>query len=332
MSLPVVLIIIGLTVLSGLFLAWMYGRWPFIKMEERCASADVKALPEAPPFVGTDRVLFFSPHPDDESLAIGGSIARAVAAGAEVHICWMCSGDGFLLDALLLRIKDQIGGEHTPEMCVDLGRKRLQEALSAGNTLGVHHERLTLMGYADDTLLQMFTTPDVVVTSPFTKRSTGPYSNALSFEEDYTGANTLRHVRELIDTVKPTIVYATAPVDTDTDHQATGGFVMKALESIGQLAILRSYVVHGGDYGVKEIMEYPIPRGLHKEMALSPPPINSGYSWIKTSLDEQTVNTKYAAIQCHASQVEIMQGYMQSFVRTNELYTHLDLAQATLPK
>ncbi len=332
MSSSVVFIVVGVLVVGGLFLAWMYGRWPFIKTEAQCAAADVAGLPEAPAFARTDRVLFFSPHPDDESLAIGGSIARAVAAGAEVHICWMCSGDGFLLDAILLRLKDQIGGQHTPEMCVDLGRKRLQEALRAGATLGVHPRHLTLMGYADDTLLQMFTSPDVVVTSPFTKRSKGPYSNTLSFEEDYTGAKAQQHVRALIDTVNPTIAYATAPIDTDSDHQATGFFVMKALESLGKLPILRSYVVHGGDYGVKEITEYPIPRGLHKDMALSPPPIKSGYNWIKTSLDQPTVDTKYAAVQCHASQVEIMQGYMQSFVRTNELYAHLDSAQRCLPK
>ena len=89
---------------------------------------------------------------------------------------------------------------------------------------------------------------------------------------------------------------------------------------------LRSYIVHGGDYGLPEITEYPIPRGLHSDMALNPPPLRTGYAWTKLTLDQRAVQIKYHAIQAHVSQIEIMQGYMQSFVRTNELYTLLDRA------
>lgn len=315
-----------------LFLSWMYGRWPFITKEEAVARAEVADLPEAPGFQSTDRVLFFSPHPDDESLGTGGSIASAVAAGAEVHICWMCAGDGYLIDAMLLRLQGEIPAVPSPEACLDLGRLRLKEALAAGEMLRVPRNHLVLMGYADATLLNMFIHPESVATSTYTKKSKGPYAHTVSFNEDYTGANAERHVRDLIDSVDPTIVYATAPLDTDADHQGTAFFVIKALESAGKLPLLRGVVIHGGDYLVPEITEYPIPRGLHAEMALNPPPIAKGYRWTRTSLSTQAVGLKYDAVKCHASQVDIMQGYMQSFVRTNELFATLTPEQAAPPK
>src|SRR5438094_488409 len=40
-----------------------------------------------------DRVLILAPHPDDESLAAGGLIQRAVAAGAATRIVFATDGD-----------------------------------------------------------------------------------------------------------------------------------------------------------------------------------------------------------------------------------------------
>ena len=40
-----------------------------------------------------DRVLVLAPHPDDESLACGGIIQRALARGARVRIVFLTYGD-----------------------------------------------------------------------------------------------------------------------------------------------------------------------------------------------------------------------------------------------
>ncbi|MFN0023045.1 MAG: PIG-L deacetylase family protein [Parvularculaceae bacterium] len=40
------------------------------------------------------RILVIAPHADDESLGMGGTIARAVAAGAEVHVALMTGSGG----------------------------------------------------------------------------------------------------------------------------------------------------------------------------------------------------------------------------------------------
>jgi N-acetylglucosamine malate deacetylase 1 len=41
----------------------------------------------------TERVLLIAPHPDDEILGCGGSIAKLAAAGHEVRIAYLTSGE-----------------------------------------------------------------------------------------------------------------------------------------------------------------------------------------------------------------------------------------------
>ena len=41
------------------------------------------------------RLMVFSPHPDDETLAAGGLIQRVLSLGGSVKVVFMTSGDGF---------------------------------------------------------------------------------------------------------------------------------------------------------------------------------------------------------------------------------------------
>jgi len=318
-----------------LYLSWLNGWFPFITAEEKQAQSDIANLPTAPAFTKADRILIFSPHPDDESLSCGGSVAEAIAAGAQVYICWMCAGDGFALDADLLKDRHQLPDTTSSGLMYDLGVMRLQEARNAGAVLGVPADHLFLMGYGDSTLTQMFTYPDSLVTSGYTLKNKGPYANTISFNQDYRGTNVQSHVHTLIDSLNPTIVYAPAPLDSNYDHQATSFFVIKALQSMGQLHLMRNYIVHGGDYNISiaNISEYPIPHDLHMDMALNQPPVGKGYNWTKTLLQPNNETTKNNAISAHVSQMEIMSGFLQAFVRTNELYALLDTTtQLGLPR
>jgi glucosamine-6-phosphate deaminase len=38
------------------------------------------------------RVLIFSPHPDDDVISMGGTLARLVEQGHEVHVAYQTSG------------------------------------------------------------------------------------------------------------------------------------------------------------------------------------------------------------------------------------------------
>lgn len=69
----------------------------------------------------TVNVLVFSPHPDDDIIGCGGSIARHIQKGNHVAIVYMTSGEFGSL-------------EHLPE---DLARIREVEAAEAARSLGV---------------------------------------------------------------------------------------------------------------------------------------------------------------------------------------------------
>src|SRR3546814_4416959 len=49
------------------------------------------------------RVAVVAPHPDDEILGCGGTMARAAAAGAEVHVVVVTRGQPPLFDEELVR-------------------------------------------------------------------------------------------------------------------------------------------------------------------------------------------------------------------------------------
>jgi LmbE family N-acetylglucosaminyl deacetylase len=321
-----------------LYISWLYGWFPFTIPEQNQAQSDIDTLKVAPDFKSTDRILIFSPHPDDESLSCGGTVSKALDAGAQVFICWMCAGDGFQLDAELLKLKHQLPDNDTlSDLMLDLGKLRLQEARNAGDSLGLPANHLFLMGYGDSTIFQMFTYPDSLVTSDYTNVNKGPYPNTISYNEEYRGRNVEKNIHSLIDSLQPTIIYAPSPIDDNIDHAHTGMFVIKAFQSFGKSTMaLRNYIVHGGDYNITigNISEYPIPHGLHTDMALNQPvlPASKSYFWVKTLLSTKNENVKYSGICAHVSQMEIMSGFLQAFVRTNELYAVLDSAQMVLPR
>jgi LmbE family N-acetylglucosaminyl deacetylase len=51
------------------------------------------ALPDVHMPQSGQRVLVFSPHPDDESIGVGGYIAQSIENGANVEIVLVTNGD-----------------------------------------------------------------------------------------------------------------------------------------------------------------------------------------------------------------------------------------------
>jgi LmbE family N-acetylglucosaminyl deacetylase len=71
------------------------------------------------------RALILSPHPDDETMGCGGTIALYGAKGTEIHVVVVSDGA-------------KIYPEGTPE-AVDIVQARKRETLDAAKTLGVAH-------------------------------------------------------------------------------------------------------------------------------------------------------------------------------------------------
>ncbi len=277
----------------------------------------VAALPQAPAFSATDRVLLLSPHPDDETLCCAGMLQQAVAAGAAVYVAWLTSGDGFEWDAVLLRRTPDPGDA----AMLELGRQRMNEARTAAEVLGIPQAHLRFLGYPDQGLLRLFLDYYYL---PFTAPHTGvdrvPYPGTLSPGAAYTGENLERDLEKLLEETRPTVVLAPSPLDAHPDHRATGDLTLRVLGKRKELGKARFWIVHGG-------LEWPLPKGLHKNLPLEPPPRGRGLPWQRVNLSPEQIEAKLQAARAHHSQMLILGRFMEAFVRQNELLSPLPLPE-----
>lgn len=80
-----------------------------------------------------ERVLFMAPHPDDEVLGCGGTIAKFTSAAREVHVGYLTSGEN--------------GSRDVP--AAELGVLREREARAAMSVLGVDPDNLAFLRIGD---------------------------------------------------------------------------------------------------------------------------------------------------------------------------------------
>jgi LmbE family N-acetylglucosaminyl deacetylase len=92
-----------------------------------------------------DRLLILAPHPDDESLAAGGLIQRALGAGAKVRVLFATDGDNNPWPQRFLERKLQIGLRDRARW----GRRRRKEALAALEMLGLPGGSARFLGLPD---------------------------------------------------------------------------------------------------------------------------------------------------------------------------------------
>jgi LmbE family N-acetylglucosaminyl deacetylase len=90
------------------------------------------------------RILVFAPHPDDETLACGGTIVKKIQEGHEVYVVVMT--DGRHSHDLVLGLK-----EPPPEAIAKIRAREVSEATAI---LGVQSDNLILLGFEDSKLNQ----------------------------------------------------------------------------------------------------------------------------------------------------------------------------------
>ena len=98
-----------------------------------------------------DRLLILAPHPDDESLATGGLIQRAVKAGAKVRVLFATDGDNNPWPQRFLERKLQI----TYTDRARWGRRRRKEALAALELLGLPKGSARFLGLPDQGITKL---------------------------------------------------------------------------------------------------------------------------------------------------------------------------------
>ena len=288
-----------------------------------CLAQDVKPIPE---FTGNDRVLILAPHPDDEVVAAGGVIQKALKAKAKIKVLFLTNGDhnepAFIIYEKRLTMRK---GEF-----IHMGQVRRKESLDAVKVLGLAEKDCIFLGYPD------YGTMEILLKywngkRPFkdvlTRISKVPYPDCLSPGAPYIGQSILNDIEKVIRDFKPTKVFVSHPVDINRDHRSLYLFLQIALwdleDEIRKPEIF-AYPVH--------LVGWPEPRGYHPDMELALPDMlkSDEISWRKLELTGKEVMMKHDAMECYKSQNEYNPTYLFTFARENELFS--DYPAITLSK
>ncbi len=175
-------------------------------------------MPHALRLQATDRLLFFAPHPDDESLGGGGLVQKALTAGAQMRFVFLTSGDRNPWPQRILERRLVV----CPKARGRWGARRRQEALNA----------LALLGIGEPAEAHFLHWPDQGVTS-------------LLMTADEAALET---ICRLIDEWRPTHLLTPAAEDTHPDHSAFFVLLQIALERLRRRGFsvphVFSYLVH----------------------------------------------------------------------------------------
>jgi LmbE family N-acetylglucosaminyl deacetylase len=191
----------------------------------------------------------------------------------------------------------------------------MQESREAASILGVAPERLYFLGYPDRGILAIIT--DNYITpyhSRFTDARAVPYSGALYPGHAYTGLNLEHDFDSVLERVRPTLVLAPSPRDSHPDHRATGIVAIRAMAHRNELARVRYWIVHGGEF-------WPMPRGYEPDLEMNPPPLGHGLSQTPFKLEPDEEERKRLAVSAYHTQMDVMSSFLLSFVRATELYS-----------
>ncbi|MCX6030033.1 MAG: PIG-L family deacetylase [Chloroflexi bacterium] len=271
-------------------------------------------------FSAADRILILAPHPDDETIACGGVIQKAIAMGLPVRVVFLTYGDNNEWSFALYRRRPEL----LPGQVEAMGLVRHDEALAAAGVLGLRPEQLTFLGYPDFGTLRVWTShwgAQPPLRSMLTRVTQVPYANAYRPGAAYKGEEVLADLETILKDFQPTKVFLSHPADHNPDHLALYTFTRVALWDLGMTPELYPYLVHAPPW--------PEPRGQAPARPLAPPASLTGaVSWWTSPLSSEEIGRKLIALEAHRTQYEANPRYLPSFIRANELFG--DFPETTL--
>jgi LmbE family N-acetylglucosaminyl deacetylase len=149
------------------------------------------------------KVIVFAPHPDDETLGCGGTIAKKLAEGYDVLIVVLTDGRFLLLRSF------GIDCNPTPEEVKEIRRG---EVLRATKILGLTKEKVVFLDFIDGTLEE----------------------NEKAVEEKVTA---------ILEKYVPSEIYFPYEKDGHPDHQAANRIVRRAVEKLGIKPLMYRYTI-----------------------------------------------------------------------------------------
>jgi LmbE family N-acetylglucosaminyl deacetylase len=271
-----------------------------------------------------DRILVLAPHPDDESLACGGVIQRALSLGLPVHVLFLTFGDNNEWSFTVYRKRPQL----SPSQVRAMGEVRRDEALAAARVLGLPPEALTFLGYPDFGTLNIWCShwgASPPLRSMLTRVTAVPYASAYRPGAAYRGEDIVQDLTAVFADFRPTRIFVSHPADYNPDHAALYLFTQIVLWGLDEAfqAQVYPFLVH--------YPRWPRQRGRALDGALAlPEQLSQRCAWHVLRLTNDEVSRKEAALQAHRTQYGYCRTYLDSFVRTNELYG--DFAAMRLPR
>jgi LmbE family N-acetylglucosaminyl deacetylase len=178
----------------------------------------------------SDRLLVLAPHPDDESLATGGLLGEARAAGAQIHVVFLTDGDRNPWAQLVYEGRWPVGSADRARW----GRRRRAEVRAALAQLGVHGHEAEFLGFPDQQLTDLLL---------------------------QDGRGVQRAIKSALDDWRPTVLALPSPADAHPDHSATAvaaGFAMTELKPSRRPAQVLHYCVHRGSEDPAETRWVPL--------------------------------------------------------------------------
>jgi LmbE family N-acetylglucosaminyl deacetylase len=267
---------------------------------------------------GYQRLLVVAPHCDDETLGAAGLMLAAERAGMQVRVVIETNGDGFYFatsqDFHTLR-PDAVD-------YIRMGEIRQGESLAAMKILGIQENQVIFLGYPDRGTPSEWNdhwSVENPYRSPYSQDTHSPYSNTYDHNSVYSGEDLLKDISSIIESYRPDLIVYPNPDDVHPDHWGMNAFTRLSIAETNHVdpsyqPTELTYLVHRPDF--------PTIRGLKPKQSLVPPPaLLAVYPrWVRWDLTPEDVQKKGLAVQAYKSQLPLLHGLLESFVRSNELY------------
>lgn len=264
------------------------------------------------------RVLLFSPHPDDETLAAGGLLHRLASHHVPVRVVFVTNGDGYP-DA----VREAL---HTPkptdEDYVAFGELRQREALAAAAHLGLSKSAVQFLGFPDGglaTLWREHWSRSRPFTSPFTKEESPPYPDTVNPDVDYDGQDLTSVMARVLREFQPTVVIIPHPYDFHLDHAHTSYFAIETIDVLQRRHVISpnlmvlTYMVH-------DLVWPPTPRNDQDPMPPPPAKRIPDTGWWAIALTNEEFAAKSAALKEYHTQLDVMEDFLRKFLHRSEVF------------
>ncbi|MCX8073889.1 MAG: PIG-L family deacetylase [Candidatus Binatia bacterium] len=276
------------------------------------------------------KLLVVSPHPDDETLAAAGLMQAVLRERGSVRVVFVTNGDGYA-EAVAARTDGQ---KPTATDFRRYGRQRQSEAMDAQLELGIPPSWLKFLGFPDggiEALWGPYWCSAEPYVSPFTEQR-----RALAEDgREYRGAELKQQLVDFLRAWQPEVIAIPDPRDLHRDHCTAGLFALMAIgEVTKQVPAFRphvfGYLVHSPDYpGEPRWRENVSRQGVCGER--TGVTLLGKTEWLRVELNDSEQRGKARALQRYTTQMQVMRGFLEHFVRPEEWFSRLQEEQWRLP-